>query len=239
MNLKQLHPNEGQIPGVPANPRTITEDDFKKLKKSLKSFHKMMRIRPIVVDEDFNILGGNMRYQALKALAKEGATTEIYDKNGAVAGYYKFDQEIPDDWVHQETDLTPDEKMEFIVKDNQERGQWDYDKLANEWDAKKMKKWDVPVANWDADNLPPMVTNQVPGDEPEYTPGGGTLPPELEGLDLNPNELPKLQGDDETAYERVIITFRKEQKVLLEGILGIENLDKVLISLDEILEMQI
>lgn len=151
MRLSQLHPNDGQIEGVPRNPRLITEEEFAKLKKSLKNFHKMLALRPIVVDEGMNILGGNMRYQALKKLAEEGAVCQVFDIRGALVSYYKFEDEIPDEWVKVAIDLTPDEKMEFIVKDNEERGQWDYDLLANEWDAEKLREWDIEAANWDAD----------------------------------------------------------------------------------------
>lgn len=61
MKLKDIHLNVGQIPGVPANPRYITDKEFKELKKSLKNFTKMLALRPIVVDENHVILGGNMR----------------------------------------------------------------------------------------------------------------------------------------------------------------------------------
>lgn len=175
MRLSQLHPNDGQIEGVPRNPRLITEEEFAKLKKSLKNFHKMLALRPIVVDEGMNILGGNMRYQALKKLAEDGAVCQVFDIRGALVSYYKFEDEIPDEWVKVATDLTADEKMEFIVKDNEERGQWDYDLLANEWDAEKLREWDIEAANWDAD----VNTEEKPDNEysrkveiPTYEPSG-------------------------------------------------------------------
>lgn len=202
----------------------------------------MLALRPIVVDEGFNILGGNMRYQALVMLAKEGATCPIIDKDGAETGIFKFSQDIPDEWVTQATDLTPEEKMEFIINDNQERGQWDYDKIANEWDAKKLKAWDVPAAEWDTnfvkpgtDAAPSTSTNDT--DIMDYG-GEENLPEELQGIDLTPNDLPKLTGDDQTAYERIIITFRNDQRQLLMDILGVKNLDKVLFSLDELVDWQ-
>lgn len=151
MKLSQLHPNNGQIAGVPSNPRTITEEDFDALKKSLRNFIKMMKLRPITIDENGDILGGNMRYQALCKLAEEGVTAEIKNKQGEIVQYYKFDDEIPDEWVQVATDLSPEEKMEFIIKDNLEKGENDYDKLANEWDAELLEDWGVDVANWDPD----------------------------------------------------------------------------------------
>jgi DNA modification methylase len=140
MLLSQLHPNEGQIKGVPSNPRIITEEDFAALKKSLRNFRKMLTLRPMVVDEDFNILGGNMRYQALCRLRDEHAKV----------GAFQFTDEIPDEWVHQDCTLTEKEKREFVIKDNQERGTNDWDKLANEWSVEELKEWDVKAANWDA-----------------------------------------------------------------------------------------
>lgn len=143
MKLSNLKPNEGQIEGVPSNPRTITEDDFNKLKKSLVNFRKMLSLRPMVVDEDFNILGGNMRYRALCRLRDE-----------QVEG---FTDEIPDEWVKQDTTLSAAEKREFVIKDNQERGRNDWDKLANEWDEAELLDWDVNTFvddNWQ--QLPPV-----------------------------------------------------------------------------------
>ena len=138
MKLSDLKPNEGQIEGVPSNPRTITEDDFEKLKKSLVNFRKMLSLRPMVVDEDWNILGGNMRYLALCRLRDEG-----------VEG---FTDDIPDEWVKQDTTLSAAEKREFVIKDNQQRGRNDWDALANEWDEEELREWDVDV--WYDPTLP-------------------------------------------------------------------------------------
>jgi hypothetical protein len=113
------------------NPRTITESEFNKLKNSVKSFEKMMSLRPIVVDEKNVILGGNQRYRALQAL-----------------GY----KEIPDEWVKQAKDLSEEEKKEFIIKDNVPLGQWDWDMLANEdWQEDKLNDWMAkPVIPFDS-----------------------------------------------------------------------------------------
>lgn len=97
-----------------ANPRLIKDDRFKKLVQSVKEFPKMLELRPIVIDEDGTILGGNMRYRALKEL-----------------GY----KEIPDNWVKKASELTDEEKRRFIIEDNVGFGEWDMDMLANEWDA--------------------------------------------------------------------------------------------------------
>ena len=150
MKLSDLKPNEGQIEGVPSNPRTITEDDFEKLKKSLVNFSKMLSLRPMVVDEDWNILGGNMRYQALCRLRDEG-----------VEG---FTEDIPDEWVKQDTTLSAAEKREFVIKDNQQRGRNDWDALANEWDDEELREWDVDIPNFDE-----YVENLEPRDMPDLS----------------------------------------------------------------------
>lgn len=110
------------VPNV-SNPRVIKDGKFKKLVKSIKEFPQMLEIRPIVVDEDNVILGGNMRYKA----CQEAGLKEVH--------------------IIKVTDLTEDQKNEFIVKDNVGFGEWDWDVLANEWNAEKLEDWglDVPV----------------------------------------------------------------------------------------------
>jgi len=107
-----------------ANPRLIKDERFKKLVKSVKEFPKMMALRPIVVDDDGTILGGNMRYRALLSL-----------------GY----KEVPEEWVRKASELTDEEKQRFIIEDNVEFGEWDYDKLANEWDEKLLEEWGIDI----------------------------------------------------------------------------------------------
>ena len=113
------------------NPRIIKDDKFKKLKNSISEFPKMMVLRPIVVDDDFVILGGNMRYQAIKDL-----------------GY----KEIPDEWVKKASSLTEDEKKRFIISDNASFGEWDFDILANEWDYNSLQEWGLDL-NYDIEEI--------------------------------------------------------------------------------------
>jgi hypothetical protein len=111
----------------PSNPRLIKDDRFKKLVKSIEEFPKMMALRPIIVDGDGMILGGNMRFKALKELK------------------YK---DVPDEWVKRADSLTDEEKQRFIIEDNVPFGEWDFDVLANEWDAEQLIEWglDIPGA---------------------------------------------------------------------------------------------
>jgi len=107
----------------PKNPRLIKDDKFKKLVKSIQEFPQMLELRPIVVDENNIILGGNMRYKA----CIEAGLKEIY--------------------ILKAEDLTEQQKDEFIVKDNVGFGEWDWDILANEWDTDKLQDWglDLPL----------------------------------------------------------------------------------------------
>ena len=104
----------------PNNPRLIKDDKFRKLVKSIEEFPKMMALRPIVINADSVVLGGNMRLKALQQLK------------------YK---EIPDEWVKRAEDLTEDEARRFIIADNVGFGEHDWDMLANEWDEQELTDW--------------------------------------------------------------------------------------------------
>ena len=112
----------------PNNPRRITEQAMNRLVKSVEEFSRMLELRPIVYDETGTILGGNMRYLALKKL-----------------GY----TEIPETWARGVADLTEDEKRRFIIVDNADAfGEWDMDVLSSEWDSFPLIEWgiDLPKA---------------------------------------------------------------------------------------------
>jgi DNA modification methylase len=121
-----------KIKSNPNNPRIIKDDKFKKLCKSISDLPKMMELRPIVVDENYIVQGGNMRLKALIEL-----------------GY----KEIPDNWVKQAKDFTEEELKEFIIKDNVGFGEWDWDDLANNWDVEKLTEWGLDIPNFDAEVL--------------------------------------------------------------------------------------
>jgi len=106
----------------PNNPRLIKDDKFKKLVQSIKDFPEMLNIRPIVVNQDMIILGGNMRYKACKEAGLKEVPVII-------------------------TDLTEAQQREFLIKDNTSGGEWDWDILANEWDTDQLEEWglDLPI----------------------------------------------------------------------------------------------
>ena len=108
----------------PNNPRIIKDDKFSKLVKSIQEFPKMLEIRPIVVNADMIVLGGNLRLKACKE-----------------AGL----KEVP---IIFADDLTEDEQRQFIIKDNVGFGEWDWDMLANEWEPEELKEWGLDVPNW-------------------------------------------------------------------------------------------
>jgi ParB-like chromosome segregation protein Spo0J len=116
----------------PDNPRYIRDSKFKKLVKSLKSFPEMLEKRPIVVDENMIVLGGNMRLKACKA-----------------AGLFEV-------WIDVAQGWTQEQKNEFIVKDNVGFGEWDWDILANEWNTEILSDWglDLPVFDMPMDDEP-------------------------------------------------------------------------------------
>ena len=127
----------------PKNPRLIKDDKFKKLVKSIQEFPQMLELRPIVVDENNIILGGNMRYKA----CIEAGLKEIF--------------------ILKAEDLTEQQKDEFIVKDNVGFGEWDWDILANEWDTEKLQDWgldlplDVSVQELEAEEDDYEIPNEI------------------------------------------------------------------------------
>ena len=118
-----------EIKANPNNPRIIKDDKFAKLVKSIKEFPEMLQIRPIVVNGDMIVLGGNMRLKACKE-----------------AGL----KEVP---VIKANDLTDEQQREFIIKDNSGFGEWDMDMLANEWSDLALGEWGLDLPKFDVENL--------------------------------------------------------------------------------------
>lgn len=110
-----------QIKENPTNPRIIRDDKYKKLVQSIKEFPKMLDLRPIVVDKDYMILGGNQRLKACRD-----------------AGYTEIPVIVLDDY-------TDDEKKQFIIKDNVSFGEWDWDVLTREWESNELADWGLDV----------------------------------------------------------------------------------------------
>jgi len=111
----------------PNNPRNLKEDNFKKLTQSIKDFPQMLEIRPIVVNDDMMVLGGNMRLKACKE-----------------AGL----KEVP---VMKASDLTEEQQHEFIIKDNVGFGEWNWELLQDEWDTDLLDEWGLDASSYDED----------------------------------------------------------------------------------------
>lgn len=142
------------------NPRTITDDKFQKLVNSILVFPKMMKIRPIVVDMEYIVLGGNMRTNALNFIAHTEVSEieerlanlsdfkkQTDDNQSAILKYWK--EWLAEPYVHiiRAEDLSPEEQKQFIIKDNVGYGKFDWDMLANDWDAAQLTSWgvDLPI----------------------------------------------------------------------------------------------
>lgn len=113
----------------PNNPRLIKDDKFKKLVKSIQEFPEMLDIRPIVVNSDMIILGGNMRFKACKEAGLKEIPIIIADN------------------------LTEEQQREFLIKDNTSGGEWDFEMLANEWDVEQLEEWGLDVPSFEADQV--------------------------------------------------------------------------------------
>jgi hypothetical protein len=114
INILEVKPNA-------VNPRYIKDHKFKKLVKSIKSFPEMLEKRPIIVDENMIVLGGNMR---LKASIEAG---------------------LKEVWIDIAEGWSEDQKKEFIIKDNVGFGEWDWDILANEWNKFEIQDWGLSL----------------------------------------------------------------------------------------------
>jgi len=133
VSINQIKPN-------PSNPRLIKDDKFKKLVQSLKDFPEMANVRPIVVNKDMVILGGNMRFKAMKEAKWKEIPVEVVDWEEA-------------------------KQREFIIKDNVGFGEWDWEDLANNWDASELDKWGLDVPQFETEQLEAEEDNYEMPDE--------------------------------------------------------------------------
>jgi site-specific DNA-methyltransferase (adenine-specific) len=135
MNIQKIKLSE--IKSNPNNPRIIKDDKFHKLVKSIQEFPKMLEIRPIVVNQDMIVLGGNMRLKA----SKEAGMKEVF--------------------IVKADDLTEEEQKQFIIKDNVGFGEWDWDMIANEWDADEVEEWGLDIPEF-------SIKEELEAEEDDY-----------------------------------------------------------------------
>jgi DNA modification methylase len=134
MNTQKVKISE--VKANPNNPRLIKDDKFKKLVKSIQEFPEMLSLRPIVVNADMVVLGGNMRLKACKE-----------------AGLKEVD-------IIKADDLTEEQQKQFIIKDNVGFGEWDWEDLANNWDAEQLTDWGL--------DIPDFKTEVLEAEEDDY-----------------------------------------------------------------------
>jgi len=126
--LKTEKIKTSKIKSNPDNPRIIKDDRFKGLVQSIKEFPEMLELRPIVVDKDLMVLGGNMRLKACKEL------------------------KLKDVYITKADNLTDEQKKEFIIKDNASFGDWNYSQLG-EWDNEQLIQWGLEMWKNDTDDI--------------------------------------------------------------------------------------
>jgi hypothetical protein len=154
MNIELI--NISELTVNPNNPRVIKDEKFEKLVQSVKDFPDMLKLRPIIVDENNVILGGNMRFKACKAAKLK----QVH--------------------VMKASELTEAQKREFIIKDNVSGGEWDWAMLQNEWDTEQLDAWGLDVPSFetqdysdkneeiDIDNLDSEMIIKLKYTEEEY-----------------------------------------------------------------------
>lgn len=146
INIKDIKTNDGQIEGLPRNPRQIRDARFEALKKSITDAPEMLNLRELLVypyENKFVIIGGNMRYRACKELGFTELPCKVLDID------------------------TPKEKLrEYAIKDNENFGQYDWDIVANEWDEVELGLWGVELpTEWGKESENPYTTKT---DIPQY-----------------------------------------------------------------------
>lgn len=165
----------------PVNPRLIKENKFIKLKKSIKEFPEMLKLRPIVVNNEMGILGGNMRYKACVELG------------------------LKDVWIIKVKDLTDKQMEEFVIKDNVGFGEWDWDILANQFDNKELTDWGLDV--WqtnDETNLDDFFNEEIKLEEKENT--KIILEYNKEDYEIVVNILNKEKGSKEEIIKNLLLS---------------------------------
>lgn len=122
VKISEVKPN-------PNNPRLVKDEKFAKLVQSIKDFPEMLELRPIVVNDDMIVLGGNMRLKA----CKEAGLKEVH--------------------IIKASQLTEEQQREFIIKDNLGYGEWDWNMIANEWDAEKLNEWGMDIPDFKGEEI--------------------------------------------------------------------------------------
>ena len=172
----------GELKPNPNNPRIIKDDKFKKLVQSIKDLPEMAEVRPVVVNTDMVVLGGNMRLKAMRE-----------------AGW----KEVPIEVV----DWDEDKQRQFIIKDNVSGGEWDWEMLANQWNAEELQDWGLDV--WKA---PVEVDYSILDDD--------DLSDQIDDMASNVMKAIQIEFEAEH-YEQAfeLVKFWRQQKLYIGGFL--------------------
>lgn len=195
------------------NPRTIKEHKLNKLIERLLVFPKMIKIRPIVVDTNMTVLGGNMRLRAFEKIASFDIN-DISKITGSTKNFQRLTEteqinllKYWQDWIKSPSievikadSLSEEEKKEFIISDNASYGDWDYDMLANCWESEDLISWGIDIWNAVED---PSENNE------EKTNGNKSM--------------------------QIIIEYTEEQSTEVCSLLGISQIDKKKYNINELI----
>ena len=249
MNTEQIKLT--QVSTNEKNPRRITDGNLKKLINSILVFPRMLELRPVVIDDAMVPLGGNMRIKALThiaAMSIEQIKSQLQTVYDFTKKTKKQQQEIEKHWeewdktihVVRAKSLTEEEKQQFIIKDNVSFGEWNFDTLKN-WDNDALNDWGLDIDLSTPIEAPVETEQQTEEKTAESYIPQEALPEELQGIDITPQDLPKLQGDGETKNEYISISYTDDQADILAEIVGVapEKLySKIVWNINELLNLK-
>lgn len=204
--VDRLQINEGQLDWLPRNPRQWTQTDIDRMVKSMEEDPDFAEDRPVL---------------AVPLTGPGKNTTFVVFCHNLLtkAAQVRGDVALPTVIYQPESEEDRQTIRRRALKDNGSFGSWDTDILADEWEFETFELEDFGVPDYVTGN----VANHVKTG----------LPEELAGKDLTPDDLPKIQGSDETARERIIICYRKEDEEGLAALLALEKIDKVVYDFKE------
>ena len=212
-----------QIAESPNNPRTITPEALGGLQDSILAFPKMLEVRPIVVDEINTALGGNMRIRALNGIAgmsieeikerldrKKGFTAKPESEQAEIIRHWSVWLKKKTAYIVRASELTESEKSQFMVKDNVSYGEWDAEGL-REVGQDLLQDWGLEIDFSSADESKPTEVGKTPAAQPksESDIPEEALPEELRGVDMQPDDIPKYEGTEETKFDYIAISYRE------------------------------
>lgn len=207
--IEQLELNEGQVEWLPRNPRQWTREQLDKLKASIQETPLLLEARGLLVWGPYEAT-----YVVIGGNMRLAALREL---GAAVAPCYV----LP-------ADLSQEKVKEIAIKDNGTFGEWDMDLLMEEWSEFNLEDFGAGQQQWKPENA--IQPEESPGINPE------ALPEELQGVEMAPDKLENIVGDDETAMERVIITFRESEVEAVERLLGVKDVtSRVVWRLEDII----